>query len=59
MGEDYKILTEKTADIYGKVVISKLTGALEKQNCELISVKERDESLESYYVNLIGGGKNA
>lgn len=59
MGEDYKILTGKTADIYGKVVISKLTGALEKQNCELISVKERDESLESYYVNLIGGGKNA
>lgn len=31
---------------------------LSKENCELISVQERDESLESYYMNLVGGKKN-
>lgn len=56
---EYKILTGKTADMYAKVNISQLTAALAKENCEVISMQERDESLESYYVSLVGGGKNA
>lgn len=59
MGTDYKIITDETADVYAKVNISQLTAALTKENCEVISMKERDESLESYYVSLVGGGKNA
>lgn len=59
MGIDYKIITDETADVYAKVNISQLTAALTKENCEVISMKERDESLESYYVSLVGGGKNA
>ncbi len=59
MGVDYKIITDETADVYAKVNISQLTAALTKENCEVISMKERDESLESYYVSLVGGGKNA
>ncbi len=59
MGIDYKIITGKTAAVYAKVSISKLTAALAKENCEVISVHEHDESLESYYVSLVGGGKNA
>lgn len=55
---DYKILTDETADVYAKVNISSMTAALAKENCELISVQERDESLESYYISLVGGGKN-
>lgn len=55
---DYKIITEETADVYAKVNISCMAAALAKENCELISVQERDESLESYYISLIGGGKN-
>lgn len=55
---DYKIITNNTVDMYAKVNISHLTAALEKENCEVISMQERDESLESYYVNLVGGGKN-
>ncbi len=55
---DYKIITEKTADVYAKVNISRMAAALAKENCELISVQERDESLESYYISLVGGGKN-
>lgn len=56
---DYKITADQTVDVYAKVNISRLTVALAKENCELIAVQERDESLESYYVGLVGGAKNA
>lgn len=55
---DYKIITDKTADVYAKVNISHLTAALAKENCEVIFMQEHDESLESYYISLVGGGKN-
>lgn len=55
----YKILTAETADVYAKVNISQLTAALAKENCEVLSMHEHDETLESYYVGLVGGGKNA
>lgn len=56
---DYKILSDTTADVYAKMNISQLTAALAKADCELVSVQERDESLESFYISLVGGGKNA
>ncbi len=52
---DYKILSETRADIFAKMNISRLAMALAKEECELISVQEKDESLESYYVSLVGG----
>lgn len=55
---DYKILSGSTADVYAKVNISRLAAALAKESCELISVQERDESLESYYIGLVGGGRD-
>ncbi|MDD5901121.1 MAG: ATP-binding cassette domain-containing protein [Lachnospiraceae bacterium] len=57
-GTEYKILSEREADIYEKLSITKLALALNEKNCEIYSVTERDESLESYYVNLVGGGMN-
>ena len=59
MKVDYTIITNQTADVYAKLNVSHLTVALAKENCEVILMQERDESLESYYVSLIGGGKNA
>lgn len=58
MGMEYKILSGNQADIYAKVNISELTLALVKEKCELISLQEHDESLESYYVGLVGGDGN-
>lgn len=58
MQVDYKILSDSKADVYAKFNISQLTLALAKENCEVISMQERDESLESYYVNLVGGGRH-
>lgn len=55
MNVEYNIISDKIADVYATINVSKLTLALAKKNCEVISMQERDESLESYYVNLVGG----
>lgn len=52
---EYDILSETTADIFAKLNVSRLVDALGKQGCELLEIQERDESLESYYLNLVGG----
>jgi ABC-2 type transport system ATP-binding protein len=59
MHMEYKILSETTADVFAKVNVTQFVTALEKENCDVLSMQEHDESLESYYVSLIGGGKNA
>jgi ABC-2 type transport system ATP-binding protein len=56
---EYKIISETTADVFAKVNVTQFVTALEKENCDVLSMQEHDESLESYYVSLIGGGKNA
>ena len=58
MNVEYTIVSDKAADVYARINVSKLTLALAKENCEVISMKERDESLESYYVGLVGGKEN-
>ncbi len=52
---EYKILDERTADVYQKLNVSRLTAALAHEGCELLDMRERDESLESYFVSLVGG----
>ena len=52
---EYKVISEPQADVYDKISITKLALALEKENCEILSMAEREEDLESYYINLIGG----
>lgn len=55
MGAEYSIIDGSRADIYAKINITQLTLALETEHCEVLSITEREESLESYYVNLMGG----
>lgn len=59
MGMEYRILSDTEADVYANVPVSKLTAALAKEGCEVISMHEREESLESYYISLMGGGAHA
>ena len=56
LGYEYDVISETQADIFAQVNISQLALALVKEGAQLISAQERDESLESYYVNLLGGG---
>ena len=58
MGIEYNILSPTQADVFAQVNLSGLVNALAKENCELIAAQERDESLESYYVNLVGGARH-
>lgn len=59
MDIEYKILSETSADVYAKVNMSKLILALDRVNCDVISANERNESLESYYISLVGGDQDA
>lgn len=58
MNIKYNIISDNAADVYAKINVSKFVLALAKENCEVISIQERDESLESYYVSLVGGKEN-
>jgi ABC-2 type transport system ATP-binding protein len=59
MNIEYQILSDTQADVFAKINVSKMAAMLQKEACEIISMQEHDESLESYYVSLVGGGKNA
>ncbi len=54
----YKIISDEQIDIYEKVNVSELVTTLSKRNCIVNDFKEKEESLESYYLNLIGGSNN-
>lgn len=59
MKQEYKIISAQEADVFAKINVSKLTATLAKENCEVISIQEKDESLESYYISLVGGANHA
>ena len=56
---EYSVVDDRAVDIYGEVNISQLVDALNQEYCQLLSLKERDETLESYYINLVGGERHA
>lgn len=55
MDIEYEVLSNTLADVYAKMNISQLVLTLADEKCDIISVQEHDESLESYYVSLVGG----
>lgn len=59
LGLEYSVISDEQIDIYGEISVTKLTMALNEKQCEIHSLSERDESLEDYYMNLIGGGSHA
>ena len=57
MNMEYKVLSDDTADIYAEIKVTPLVLALHEKNCEVISMNENDESLESYFIDLVGEEK--
>lgn len=55
---EYEILSEEEVNVYGDFVLTDLVTALSSGGCRVFSAKERDESLESYFLNLVGGAQN-
>lgn len=56
---DYSIKSDIEADIYGNIQITDLVMHLAKNECIVHTIKEQDESLESFYMNLVGGEHRA
>ena len=54
----YKIISDEIIDIYEKVNVTEFVSSLSKRNCIVNSFQEKGETLESYYLNLIGGVDN-
>ena len=54
----YEVIDDSTIYVYGKYNLSKFINELSKKNLIADEVHEQKESLENYYMNLIGGGSN-
>lgn len=55
---EYAVTSEYEVDIFDDYQVSELILALHNEKCEVKRMQVRDESLESYYINLIGGKNN-
>lgn len=52
---EYNIVSDQEADIFTKIQVTDLAVTLAKENCQILTMEEKDESLESYFVSLVGG----
>ncbi|ATF73322.1 ATP-binding cassette domain-containing protein [Enterococcus sp. FDAARGOS_375] len=58
LGVEYRIISDTIVDVFAKLNISRLSLQLAKVDCEMLSLHEQEESLESYYMSLVGGETN-
>lgn len=54
----YEVIDNKTINVYGKHNLAKFIAELSKKNLIAEEIHEQEESLENYYMNLIGGSNN-
>ena len=59
LGLAYEVQSGDTADVYGELSVTELTLALHQAGCEIKNIHEMNETLESYYMDLMGGGARA
>lgn len=58
MGAEYRLYSTNEADIFTPMQVTPLVLALNEKNCFVNSMTERHESLESYFMGLVGGVHN-
>ena len=58
-GAEYRVVDDIRVDVFTDGPVTALAEAARKENCAIHSMKERDESLESFYMNLMGGVRHA
>lgn len=54
----YEVISNEEINIYEKINVSEIAVELNKRNCIINEFREKEESLENYYINLIGGDEN-
>lgn len=52
----YEVIDNFNINVYGEVNISKMVMDLSKKKCIIEKIHESNETLENYYINLIGSG---
>ena len=52
---NYQVVSDAQADIFDEVTIYDLTETAKAYGCRILKATEQDESLESFYLNLLGG----
>lgn len=57
-GLEYKLTSPLEGELYGEISISALSDILKNHGITLLKVSESDETLEAYYINLLGGSQN-
>lgn len=55
----FEVNSTTEAEILGDITITDLVKALDKKGCQVLSASVHEENLESYFMNLVGGGQNA
>lgn len=55
---EYRLTAENKADVYGDVDLTEFGSILKLHGVTLLHATEKDEDLESYYINLIWGDLN-
>ena len=58
MDIEYTIISDDTADVYSTMKFSDIAAVFAKEGCDIISMEEHDESLEGFYLSLLGGEAN-
>lgn len=58
MNVEYTVRSDCEADIFGEFGITELVLALHRENCSVRSLRERNQSLEAFYIDLVGGAGN-
>lgn len=56
---EYTILSDTRAEVYSQLNIARLARELDEEGCGLLEVQEKEQSLESYFLALVGGDRRA
>ena len=59
LGLTYRVTGDETVEIYDSISVSALSEAAKNESCTILSLREQEESLESFYLNVVGGAHHA
>lgn len=55
-GFRYEVASDGSIDVFGDINVSSLVHEADKENVEILKLLENDETLEAYFMNLVGKG---
>lgn len=52
---EYDVTSDHSLDLYASLNLTDLVHKLDQNQCQILSYQEKEESLESYFISLVGG----